>query len=92
MKQEEQRRRGPSVALYLPAQDLNLHRVQIDGDEMHRAMSFLHFCGVVKVGIHPLLWRPEIVGRTHHLCRSNRAEGAEPQREKETEDGSVRYH
>jgi len=25
-------------------------------------------------GIHPLFWRPEIVGRTHHLCRSNRAE------------------
>jgi hypothetical protein len=25
-------------------------------------------------GIHPLVWRPEIFGRTHHLCRSNRAE------------------
>jgi hypothetical protein len=42
-------------------------------------------------GIHPLLWRPEIVGQTHHLCRSSRAEGAKPQREMETEDGSVRH-
>jgi hypothetical protein len=45
-----------------------------------------------KAGIHPLIWRPEIFGRTHHLCRSNRAEGAKPQRETGTEDGSVRHH
>jgi predicted DNA-binding transcriptional regulator YafY len=30
-----------------------------------------------EAGIHPLFWRPEIVGRTHHLCRSNRAEVAQ---------------
>ena len=44
-----------------------------------------------RYGIHLLVWRPDIVGRTHHMCRSTRAEGAKPQRERETEDGSVRH-
>ena len=47
---------------------------------------------VDRSGIHPLVWRPEIFELTHHVCRSNRAEGAKPQRETETEDGSVRHH
>ena len=37
--------------------------------------------------IPPLVWRPEIVGRTHYLCRSNRTEVAKPQGE--TEDCST---
>ena len=41
--------------------------------------------------IHPLLRSPETFRRTHHLCRSNRAEVAKPQRETETEDRSVRH-
>jgi len=44
-----------------------------------------------RAGIHPLLWRPEIGGRTHHVCRSNRAEVGKPQGETETEDGSGRH-
>ena len=46
----------------------------------------------VKCGIHSLVWRTEIFGLTHHLCKSNRAEGAKPQRETVTEDGPVRHH
>src|ERR1700686_5058726 len=44
----------------------------------------------VESEIHPLVGRPELVGRTHHVCRSNRTEGAKPQWETETEGGSVR--
>ena len=31
----------------------------------------------VKSEIHPLLWKPECFGLTHHLCRSNRADVAQ---------------
>jgi hypothetical protein len=54
--------------------------------------NFLCLKGEGEPEIHPLLWRHELFGRTHHLCRSNRAEGAKPKRETETEDGSVRHH
>ena len=36
-----------------------------------------HLLPDVCAEIHPLLWRPEICGLTHHLCISNRAEIAQ---------------